>query len=157
TPIPLDALACGSRSTSKVRRSDTANEAARFTAVVVLPTPPFWLAIAGARARFPPGQALWGAVGEVWVARDPRARRGGRSRTNFPSSRRAPTDPGQALRSTGRDLVRTCFHVERLRRWERSCLRFRLRDDDPAVRLGPGQHPLDRFLGLRNGLGDDYA
>src|SRR5690606_2353674 len=37
---------CGSASTSSVFRSAMASEAARFTAVVVLPTPPFWLAIA---------------------------------------------------------------------------------------------------------------
>src|SRR3954463_5453708 len=45
-PRPLVALPCGSRSTSRTRFSATASEAARFTAVVVLPTPPFWFAIA---------------------------------------------------------------------------------------------------------------
>src|SRR5882724_9047967 len=44
-PIPLVALPWGSASTSKVRRSAMASEAARLTAVVVLPTPPFWFAI----------------------------------------------------------------------------------------------------------------
>src|SRR5262245_12917243 len=39
-------LACGSRSISSVRLPRMASAAARFTAVVVFPTPPFWLAIA---------------------------------------------------------------------------------------------------------------
>src|SRR5690349_11677281 len=39
-------LACGSRSMSSVRLPRMASAAARFTAVVVFPTPPFWLAIA---------------------------------------------------------------------------------------------------------------
>ena len=42
-PTPLDALPCGSMSRSSVRFSAAATLAARFTAVVVLPTPPFWL------------------------------------------------------------------------------------------------------------------
>src|ERR1700757_4934567 len=45
-PNELVAFAWGSRSTSKIRLPDSANAALRFTAVVVLPTPPFWLAIA---------------------------------------------------------------------------------------------------------------
>src|SRR5205814_4358859 len=48
-PTPLVALPCGSASTRRVLRSAVAREAARFTAVVVLPTPPFWLAIAMTR------------------------------------------------------------------------------------------------------------
>ena len=40
------ALPCGSMSISSTRRRVAANEAARFTAVVVLPTPPFWFATA---------------------------------------------------------------------------------------------------------------
>ena len=44
------ALAWGSASTSNVRFSAAAREAARFTAEVVLPTPPFWLAMAMTRA-----------------------------------------------------------------------------------------------------------
>src|SRR5262245_23254564 len=39
-------LACGSRSMSSVRLPRRARAAARLIAVVVLPTPPFWLAIA---------------------------------------------------------------------------------------------------------------
>src|SRR3954468_5440605 len=45
-PRPELAFPWGSRSTSRTRFSATASEAARFTAVVVLPTPPFWFAIA---------------------------------------------------------------------------------------------------------------
>src|SRR5258708_5633552 len=45
-PTPLVELPWGSASMSSVLRSAVASEAARFTAVVVLPTPPFWFAIA---------------------------------------------------------------------------------------------------------------
>src|SRR5881409_3586688 len=40
------ALPCGSRSTNSTRRFMAAKLAARLTLVVVLPTPPFWLATA---------------------------------------------------------------------------------------------------------------
>ena len=40
-PTPLDALPCGSKSRSRVFRPLSERLAARFTAVVVLPTPPF--------------------------------------------------------------------------------------------------------------------
>jgi len=46
TPRPVVELPCGSQSASRTRISLTAREAARLIAVVVLPTPPFWLAIA---------------------------------------------------------------------------------------------------------------
>src|SRR6266478_4775752 len=45
-PRPLVEFDCGSQSTSKVLTSAAASEAARLMAVVVLPTPPFWLATA---------------------------------------------------------------------------------------------------------------
>ena len=45
-PTPLVRLAWGSMSTSRTCWSARASEAARLMAVVVLPTPPFWLAIA---------------------------------------------------------------------------------------------------------------
>src|SRR4030066_1584012 len=45
-PIPDVAFAWGSRSTRRVRFSVTAREARGLTAVVVFPTPPFWLATA---------------------------------------------------------------------------------------------------------------
>src|SRR5690554_1630388 len=49
-PAPMVALPCGSRSTSNTRFGVRASAAARLTAVVVLPTPPFWLATAMMRA-----------------------------------------------------------------------------------------------------------
>src|SRR6185437_2702760 len=48
-PSPLEALHWGSQSTSKVGTSAAASEAARLIAVVVLPTPPFWLVMAKMR------------------------------------------------------------------------------------------------------------
>src|SRR6476620_9669268 len=45
-PTPLVAFPWGSASRMSVRRSAIASEAAKLTAVVVFPTPPFWLAIA---------------------------------------------------------------------------------------------------------------
>src|SRR4029077_13687344 len=45
-PKPVDALPCGSRSISSTRSPTAAKAVARLIAVVVLPTPPFWLAIA---------------------------------------------------------------------------------------------------------------
>ena len=45
-PSPEVAFACGSRSTIRQRSPASARQAARLTAVVVLPTPPFWFAIA---------------------------------------------------------------------------------------------------------------
>src|ERR1700680_2542796 len=49
TPLPMVALPWGSRSMSSTRRRVAAREAARLTAVVVLPTPPFWFAMAMTR------------------------------------------------------------------------------------------------------------
>src|ERR1039457_6195004 len=48
-PRPLVEFDCGSQSTSSVLTSAAASEAARLMAVVVLPTPPFWLATAMTR------------------------------------------------------------------------------------------------------------
>src|SRR5438067_13942719 len=45
-PSPLVVLACGSQSTSSTGTSAAARDAAKLMAVVVLPTPPFWLATA---------------------------------------------------------------------------------------------------------------
>src|SRR5437868_7056847 len=45
-PIPEVAFPCGSASTSSTRCPQFAIIAARLTAVVVLPTPPFWFATA---------------------------------------------------------------------------------------------------------------
>src|SRR6202035_2046712 len=48
-PSPVEALPCGSRSTISTRSPIAANAVPRFIAVVVLPTPPFWLASAKMR------------------------------------------------------------------------------------------------------------
>ena len=50
-PIAAVALACESQSTRSVRWSAAARQEARFTAVVVFPTPPFWFATAIIRAK----------------------------------------------------------------------------------------------------------
>ncbi len=43
-PNPLVAFPCGSRSIRRTRSPEMARRLARFTTVVVLPTPPFWFA-----------------------------------------------------------------------------------------------------------------
>src|SRR5579859_3640096 len=48
-PRPVEALPCGSRSISSTRFSAAASAVARLMAVVVLPTPPFWLTTAKTR------------------------------------------------------------------------------------------------------------
>src|SRR5271169_749035 len=48
-PRPLVAFDCGSQSMRSVFTSAAAKDAARLMAVVVLPTPPFWLATAMTR------------------------------------------------------------------------------------------------------------
>ena len=45
-PTPAVRFACGSMSMSRTRRPSSASAPARLIAVVVLPTPPFWLAMA---------------------------------------------------------------------------------------------------------------
>src|SRR5712692_6709843 len=52
SPNPLVAFDCGSQSTSSVLTSAAAREAVRLMAVVVFPTPPFWLATAMTRPIF---------------------------------------------------------------------------------------------------------
>src|SRR5476651_2437169 len=52
-PRPVEALPCGSRSINSTFSPTAASAVARLMAVVVLPTPPFWLAIA----------KIFGAVG----------------------------------------------------------------------------------------------
>src|SRR5262252_8853910 len=49
TPLPIVVLPCGSMSMSSTRRLVAARDAARLTAVVVLPTPPFCIAMAMTR------------------------------------------------------------------------------------------------------------
>src|SRR5438093_5222242 len=49
-PTPVEALPWGSRSMTNTCWPASARQAPRFTAVVLLPTPPFWLAMAMTRA-----------------------------------------------------------------------------------------------------------
>src|SRR5262245_1427198 len=51
-PSPVEALPCGSRSTISTCSPIAASAVPRLIAVVVLPTPPFWLAIASTRGGF---------------------------------------------------------------------------------------------------------
>ena len=53
-PSPLVVFPCGSMSISKTLLPRIDSEAPRLTAVVVLPTPPFWLTIAIVRVRVIP-------------------------------------------------------------------------------------------------------
>ena len=50
-PRAVEAFPCGSRSTTSTRLPCLGEAAARFTVVVVLPTPPFWLATLMMRHR----------------------------------------------------------------------------------------------------------
>src|SRR5271156_4048060 len=61
-PSPVLALPWGSRSIRSTRFSIAASAVARLIAVVVLPTPPFWLAIAITRGRRATGAANSGPV-----------------------------------------------------------------------------------------------
>src|SRR6185295_19526220 len=61
-PRPVLALPWGSASMIRTRLPQAASAVARFTAVVVLPTPPFWLARAMMRAAGGDGVALAATV-----------------------------------------------------------------------------------------------
>src|SRR5665213_1497226 len=58
-PRPVVALPWGSRSMTRTRNPSSASAAPRLTDVVVLPTPPFWLATARTRGSGLP-EAAWG-------------------------------------------------------------------------------------------------
>src|SRR3546814_8042948 len=66
-PMPVEALPWGSTSTISTDLPQAASAVARLMAVVVLPTPPFWLAIARTRARF--GAEIAG-LGSCWLTSD---------------------------------------------------------------------------------------
>src|SRR5690349_10813162 len=68
-PTPLVRLPCGSTSTRRTRRSASAREAARLMVVVVLPTPPFWLATARIRLIWSITR-IHGCVGQSWGPRE---------------------------------------------------------------------------------------
>ena len=70
-PRPVEALPCGSRSMISVRWPSSARQAPTLIVVVVLPTPPFWLATAMIRGSGTAGRRAGGAA----------RRRRGRSRS----------------------------------------------------------------------------
>src|SRR6516162_4058537 len=87
------AFAWESQSISRVGCSAAARQAARFTAVVVFPTPPFWLAIAITRAKAVP------QTGE----------------SNRASPRKQDVSRGtvEIARRTASSVRNSSFHVER--------------------------------------------
>src|SRR5215469_12000440 len=93
----VDALPCGSRSTTSTRLPCRARQAARLTAVVVLPTPPFWLAIVITRqeagrgqSRSPPPRA----ANAAWAGLIAGADRPPGSSAGVPAGSAAPPGPG---------------------------------------------------------------
>src|ERR1700680_4819917 len=65
-PSPLVVLPCGSMSTSRTRRPISASAAPRLTAVVLFPTPPFWLTIAMTRRESGFGIAGRHVIGKIF-------------------------------------------------------------------------------------------
>ena len=121
---PMPAFPCGSTSTRSVRRSAAASEAARLTAVVVLPTPPFWFAMVRMRPCIGGGSSRSALVRSSTPPRpcpqmDPEPFQGGAwphpgppCRTWNPS-RSAEGQPGAG---TSRRSGTAVFHVEHSRR-----------------------------------------
>src|SRR5713226_8673584 len=66
-PSPVLALPCGSKSISSTRLPTAASAVARLTAVVVLPTPPFWLTTARIRGSDAPTTGAAASNGAVTV------------------------------------------------------------------------------------------
>src|SRR5262245_22091076 len=90
SPSPAVALACGSRSISSVSTPRAASSAPRLMAVVVLPTPPFWFAMAMTRVI---------ATSRVPGPRGERRLRAGRQfLADLPLELRAPRPPRQIAR-----------------------------------------------------------
>src|SRR5271169_4420307 len=70
-PRPVEALPCGSRSTISTFSPIAASAVPRLIAVVVLPTPPFWLATARTRGCIAPfGLARLGVAGKATTSAD---------------------------------------------------------------------------------------
>src|SRR5947209_8604320 len=93
-PSPVLALPCGSKSMRRTRFFAAARAVARLIAVVVLPTPPFWLASAttlGARA--PPRAAGSASVSIKMVQSQDGARRIGSAGQKV--GRQIPRAPGE--------------------------------------------------------------
>src|SRR6185312_13026388 len=80
-PRPVEALPCGSISMTRVGSPTAASAVPRLIAVVVLPTPPFWLAttstlgrltsgMAGGMGKLPDLQDRAGRIGQALVLED---------------------------------------------------------------------------------------
>ena len=80
TPNAVDALPWGSRSITSTERPPRARAAARLTALVVLPTPPFWLATTKIRVAGGAGKARGDGVSRETGGGSLLGRRAGRSR-----------------------------------------------------------------------------
>src|ERR671934_1432833 len=93
-PRPVEALPCGSRSTTRTRLPRPASAAPRLTAVVVLPTPPFWLAIAIILAR-PEGRSSAGRASGLGLS-TPRAEPAGAPEASGPLMGDPRADSGAA-------------------------------------------------------------
>src|SRR3989338_531087 len=73
-PRPVEALPCGSRSTISTFWRMAASAVARLMAVVVLPTPPFWLATAMMRKPRPFASSIAMATADALQQDDDPAR-----------------------------------------------------------------------------------
>src|SRR5581483_212734 len=126
-PSPVEALPCGSRSTTRTRSPIAASAVPRLIAVVVLPTPPFWLAMASTRG---------GLAGSVLEASDTTSAAGGEVGGASVMSDMA-RNPGSWVRSPPRAAAP--FHIA-----ER---------DDAALRVGLTRDQLGLELPIFSGLG----
>jgi len=136
TPLPMVALPCESRSTSSTRRGAAARAAARFTAVVVLPTPPFWLAMAMMRAMRM-GLMGWKVGTGHYAGWGPdRGNPGPRTDDGAPGTLR-PGPPGRAMGRSGFQHCQTTNGVFVLVETAMSCRTWVARESPLAPRQGP--------------------
>src|ERR1700687_5819118 len=110
-PSPLVEFDCGSQSTSRVLTSAAASEAARLMAVVVLPTPPFWLATAMIRPMILFLLLLRAGYANGFAKSMPDS--GATAMSVSRGTLRASVSLGIALRSS---QYRQVFHVKHIRR-----------------------------------------
>src|SRR5437867_10316287 len=103
TPRALVALPWGSMSTTRTRLPARTSSAARLTTVVVLPTPPFWLANATVPLTRPP----MGSRSQALILTESRS-------IPFVETRsRGSSDGGLDARPTGPSRrLRGCLHVK---------------------------------------------
>src|SRR6266702_566264 len=130
----------GSRSMRRTRLPSSASAHPRFTAVVVLPTPPFWLATAmtllkrwldlcaGTWLRLFNGNTAAQSSSDLWISS--RAQLSVEGGASSPSTRRrdleqprshalgsvATVDPARQARSVERDRPQEPWHLTRVRR-----------------------------------------